>query len=329
MVMAEKLPLTAEEAVKIPSESEVTLAQNLFKSGGTQMKMWKNIRIISLIFFILSMVVLGGCGPTASPASTPTPANPDLILATTTSTQDSGLLDVLIPVFEKKTGYKVKTVAVGTGAALTLGQKGEADVMLTHAPSSEQPLVDDNTAVNYQLLMHNDFIIVGPANDPAGVKNAATLTDVFKAVSDSKSVFISRGDKSGTDTKEKDLWKKAEITPSGSWYQESGVGMGQTLNIASQKAGYTLTDRATYLANKNNLQLEILREGDSTLLNIYHVMQVNPEKFSKVNKDGAKAFVDFMTGTDTQKTIGEFGKDKYGQALFFPDYGKNVEDLGK
>lgn len=301
--------------------------------------MWKNIRIFSIIFFILSMVVLAGCGQnvpagngTSTPApaaSTPTPANPDLILATTTSTQDSGLLDVLIPMFEQKTGYKVKTVAQGTGAALALGQKGEADVLLTHAPSSEQPLVDDRTAVNYQLLMHNDFIIVGPANDPAGVKKAATLKDVFKAISDSKSIFISRGDKSGTDTKEKDLWKKAEISPGGSWYQESGVGMGQTLNIASQKAGYTLTDRATYLANKDNLQLEILREGDSTLLNIYHVMQVNPEKFPKVNKDGAKAFVDFMTGTETQKTIGEFGKDKYGQALFFPDYGKKMEDLGK
>jgi ABC-type tungstate transport system, permease component len=291
--------------------------------------MWKNIRIFSIIFLILSMVVLAGCGQNAPAASTPTPSNPDLILATTTSTQDSGLLDVLIPMFEQKTGYKVKTVAKGTGAALALGQKGEADVMLTHAPSSEQPLVDDKTAVNYQLIMHNDFIIVGPANDPAGVKKAATLKDVFQAISDTRSIFISRGDKSGTDTKEKDLWKKAEITPNGSWYQESGVGMGQTLNIASQKAGYTLTDRATYLANKKNLQLEILREGNSTLLNIYHVMQVNSEKFPKVNKDGAKAFVDFMTSTDTQKTIGEFGKDKYGQALFFPDYGKKIEDLGK
>ncbi len=296
--------------------------------------MKKNIRVLSVILLIFSMVVFAGCGQTASttttaPAAVPTPANPNLILATTTSTQDSGLLDVLIPAFEKKTGYKVKTAAHGTGAALALGQKGEADVMLVHAPSLEKPLVDNQTAINYQLIMHNDFIIVGPANDPAGIKSAATLKDVFKAIANTKSTFISRGDKSGTDTKEKDLWKKAEITPSGSWYQESGVGMGQTLNIASQKGAYTLTDRATYLANKKTLQLEILREGNSSLLNIYHVMQVNPDKFPKVNKDGAKAFVEFMTSAGTQKMIGEFGKDKYGQALFIPDYGKKMEDLGK
>lgn len=309
------------------------------------MNMWKKTRITAIVVFVLALAVIAGCGqktavnqasatPTAaastpSPAAAKTPANPDLILATTTSTQDSGLLDMLIPDFEKKTGYKVKTVAVGTGAALALGQKGEADVMLTHAPTSEQPLVDDKTAINYQLIMHNDFIVVGPAQDPAGIKGKSTLKDVFKAISDTKSIFISRGDKSGTDTKEKELWKKAEITPSGSWYQESGVGMGQTLTIASQKGAYTLTDRATYLANKKNLQLEILREGNSALLNIYHVMQVSNEKFPKVNKDGAKAFVDYMTDAGTQKMIGEFGKDKYGQSLFFPDFGKKTEDLGK
>lgn len=302
------------------------------EENGEWNEMKKTMRIFSIIFLILSMVTVAGCGQStssAAPSPAPSPTNPDLILATTTSTQDSGLLDVLVPDFEKKTGYKVKTIAVGTGAALAMGQKGEADVLLTHAPSSEKPLVEDKTAVNYQLIMHNDFIIIGPANDPAGIKNKASLNDVFKAIAETQSVFISRGDKSGTDTKEKALWKQANITPSGSWYQESGVGMGQTLNIASQKAGYTLTDRATYLANKKNLQSEILREGDASLLNVYHVMQVNPDKFTKVNQEGAKAFVDFMISADTQKTIGEFGKDKYGQALFFSDYGKKAEDLSK
>lgn len=294
--------------------------------------MKKRISVVLILFLVLGMTALAGCGKnttTKEESAANTPANPNIILATTTSTRDSGLLDVLLPVFEKQTGYKVKPIAVGSGAALAMGQKGEADVLLVHSPSAEKPLVDDKTAVNYQLLMHNDFIVVGPAGDPAKIKGLKTLNEVFKAIADSKSVFISRGDKSGTDTKEKALWKKAGITPTGTWYQESGVGMGQTLTVASEKAGYTLTDRATYLANKKNLQLDILREGDADLLNVYHVMQVNPEKFPKVNKDGAKAFVDFMISADTQKLIGEYGKDKYGQALFIPDYGKKMEDLAK
>jgi tungstate transport system substrate-binding protein len=280
---------------------------------------------------IAILVIVVGCGKTAAPTpqatDTPKPANPDLILATTTSTVDSGLLDVLVPDFEKKTGYKVKTIPNGTGAALAMGEKGEADVLLVHAPASEKKLVDNQTAINYQLVMHNDFVIVGPTADPAKIKETKTAVDAFKAINASSSTFVSRGDDSGTDKMEKALWKKAGLKPSGSKYLESGSSMGQTLTMASEKDAYTLTDRATYLATKKNLKLDILLEGDAALLNIYHVMQVNPEKFPKVNAAGAKAFVEYMINADTQKLIGDFGKDKYGQALFFPDAGKKMEDL--
>lgn len=248
----------------------------------------------------------------------------DLILSTTTSTVDSGLLDVLIPVFETKTGYRVKTISVGTGQALAMGEKGEADVLLTHAPEAEKKLVDSGAVVNYQLVMHNDFVIVGPPGDPAGIKGKPSA-EAFKAIGAKEAVFVSRGDDSGTHKKELSIWKKAEIAPAGAkWYQESGQGMGATLLMASEKQGYSLTDRATYLAQKANIKLEILSEGDKGLLNIYHVMEVNAEKFPKVNAAGAKAFVEFMIAAETQKMIGEFGKDKFGQSLFFPDAGKQM-----
>ena len=247
------------------------------------------------------------------------PKQKNIILATTTSTQDTGLLDVLIPLFEKETGYFVKTIAVGSGQAMAMGQKGEADVLLVHAPASEKKLVDTGVVINYQLVMHNDFIIVGPAADPAKIKGK-TAADAYKAIDASGAIFVSRGDDSGTHKKELSLWKDANVVLTGKpWYQESGQGMGATLLMASEKAGYTITDRATYLAQKANVKLEILSEGDKPLLNIYHVMQVNPEKFSKVNAAGAKAFVEFMIAPETQKMIGEFGKDKYGSSLFFPD----------
>jgi tungstate transport system substrate-binding protein len=289
----------------------------------------KNLSVLLLILaFVLIMGLAQGCGQQPAPQQQAAQGNKDVILATTTSTQDSGLLDVLIPKFEEKTGYKIKPIAVGTGQALAMGEKGEADVLLVHAPKDEKKLVDSGAGINYNLVMHNDFIIVGPAGDPAGVKGLKSV-DAFKKIADKRSTFISRGDESGTHKMEKSLWEAAGVKPEGSWYQQSGSGMGQTLNIANDKQGYVLTDRATFLAQKNNLKLEILVEGDKSLLNIYHVMQVNPEKFSKVNKDGAKAFVDFMISPDTQKLIGDFGKDKFGQSLFFPDAGKKEEDLGK
>ncbi|MDI6601815.1 MAG: substrate-binding domain-containing protein [Thermoanaerobacteraceae bacterium] len=300
---------------------------------------------------LLIMLLTAGCG--GSPATTTTSENnnqevsqaggnetksasenPELILSTTTSTQDSGLLDVLIPMFEKQTGYKVKIIAVGTGQALKMGENGDADVMLVHAPASEMEVVNKGAAMNRQLVMHNDFIIVGPESDPAGIKGL-NAGEAFKKIADTKSIFISRGDDSGTNKKEQDIWKAISISPAGEWYQEVGQGMGATLDITSEKQGYTLTDRATYLAKEDTLSLTILSEGSPELLNIYHVMQVNPDYIAKsspdkakmINVEGSKAFVDFMINPETQKVIGEFGKDKYGEPLFFPDAGKDENTL--
>ncbi|HBD08366.1 MAG TPA: tungsten ABC transporter substrate-binding protein [Syntrophobacteraceae bacterium] len=257
----------------------------------------------------------------------PTSTSKDVILATTTSTVDSGLLDVLVPLFEKRTGYRVKTISVGTGQALAMGEKGEADVLLCHAPAAEKKLVDAGLVTDYQLVMHNDFVIVGPAGDPAGIKGKNS-SEAFRLIGQKEALFVSRGDDSGTNKQEKAIWKAAGLSPEGKWYQQSGQGMGATLLMASEKAGYTLTDRATYLAQKANIALTILSEGDRNLLNIYHVMQVNPAKFDRVNAAGAKAFVDFMVAADVQQTIGNFGRDKFGQPLFFPDAGKTMEALG-
>ena len=254
----------------------------------------------------------------------------NIILATTTSTQDSGLLDVLIPVFEKKTGYFVKTIAVGSGQAMAMGQKGEADVLLVHSPAAEKKFVADGFGINRRLVMHNDFIVVGPGQDPAKIKGIKASVDVFKKIASTGNLFISRADKSGTDVKEKDIWKAGGIKYEGQkWYHETGLGMGQTLNIASEKKAYTLADRGTYLALKKRLDLDILAEGDAILLNIYHVIEVNPAKFPKVNAPGGKAFADFMVSKETQDMIKTFGVDKFGSPLFFPDAGKKVEDLGK
>lgn len=279
------------------------------------------IRLSPLIYLLVMLVILAACAPAA-------PANKDLILATTTSTQDSGLLDELVPVFQEDTGYVVKTVAVGTGEALEMGRQGNADVLLVHAPASEKELMDEGYGSERLLVMHNDFIIVGPPADPAAIKGTPTAVEAFQKIAAAKAPFISRGDDSGTHKMELAIWKKAGITPEGDWYQESGQGMGATLKIASEKQAYTLTDRATYLANKDTLGLDILVEGDAGLLNVYHVIVVNPEKYPKVNVDGAKAFATFLTSKATQALIGEFGKEKFGQPLFFPDADKTDADLG-
>ncbi|RPJ40850.1 MAG: tungsten ABC transporter substrate-binding protein [Deltaproteobacteria bacterium] len=254
----------------------------------------------------------------------------NIILATTTSTQDSGLLDVLIPMFEKKTGFFVKTIAVGSGQAMAMGQKGEADVLLVHSPAAEKKFVAEGYGVNRRIIMHNDFIVVGPGEDPAKIKGTKSTPDSFKKIAASGAVFLSRADKSGTHSKELGIWKAAGINPEGQkWYQQTGLGMGQTLNVASEKKGYTLADRGTYLALKKNLALDILAEGDAILLNVYHVIEVNPAKFPKVNVAGGKAFADFMVSKEVQDVIKTFGVEKYGSPLFFPDAGKKEEDLGK
>lgn len=299
--------------------------------------------IIPIVILTLALVMAGCSSPppstppaATSPATTPTtpppkPANPELIMASTTSTGDSGLMSVLIPIFEQKTGYQVKPIYVGTGQAMAMGERGEADVLLVHAPESEVKFMQAGHGINRKLVMHNDFIIVGTAADPAKIKGTTKAIDALKKIADAKSIFISRGDNSGTDQLEKKLWKQLGTDPKNppqSWYQETGQGMGATLSVAAEKGGYTITDRATYLATQKNTGLVILVEGDPVLLNIYHVIQVNPAKSAKINAEGAKAFADFMVAPETQQTIGKFGVDKYGAPLFFPDADKTEKDLG-
>jgi tungstate transport system substrate-binding protein len=306
----------------------------------------RGVVAIAILFLVLA---LSGCGDdssssdqtsagaapdgtsaTAAAATTrPQPANPEIIVSTTTSTVDSGLLDVLQPIFEQQTGYRLTILSQGSGAALKTGERGEADVVFAHSPAAEQQFMKDTHGTRRELVMHNDFVIVGPPKDPAGVKGAQSLDDGLKRIAGSNTPFISRGDNSGTHVLEQNLWKTAGITPTGQgWYQESGSGMGQTLQIASEKGGYTITDRGTFLNLQKNLELDVVRENDGPLLNVYHVMQVNPGKSSKVNGDGATAFINFLIAPETQRMIGEYGKDRFGQPLFVPDYGKDEQTLG-
>jgi len=240
-----------------------------------------------------------------------------LLLATTTSTQDSGLLDDLIPRFEQQSGYTVKVIAVGSGAAIQLGQRGEVDVVLAHAPESERAFVETGAGVDRRLVMYNDFIVVGPAADPAGIKGQLDALAAMQAIAAKGSPFISRGDTSGTQQLELKLWKAANLTPQGqSWYVESGTGMGQTLQIADQRDAYTISDRATYLANKRKLTLQLLVQGDPRLLNIYHVIRVSKEKFPTVNDAGGVAFSAFLLAPKTQTFISAFGHEEFGESLF-------------
>lgn len=251
-----------------------------------------------------------------------------VILSTTTSTQDSGLLDVLVPMFERQSGYTIKTIAVGTGQALALAARGEADVVLAHAPALEKKYVAEGRMLNRRLVMYNDFVIVGPAADPARIKGLSSAAQAMKAIADTGSRFVSRGDNSGTHVLEKALWKSAGVEPVSPWYIESGQGMGVTLGLADDRNAYTLTDRATYLANGKRLRLPILLQGDKPLLNVYAVMEVNPANGPRVNVAGGKAFADFMVAPETQNVIRTFGVDRYGQALFVPIAGLPEDKVG-
>jgi tungstate transport system substrate-binding protein len=308
----------------------------------------RSFRIFTIVP-VLVLLLVAACGDDSTPNAPPTgaasvasgttAASPaavhpkiggSMILATTTSTQDSGLLDVLIPMFKDQTGIDTKVIAVGTGAALQMAAKGDADGVFVHAPSAEKPFVDSGDLIDGKLVMHNDFILVGPPSDPARAKQAKDLNAALAAIA-ATGPFISRGDNSGTNTAELNLWKGANIDPKTGVKEreETGQGMGATLNVADQKSAYTLTDRATYLALKKNLSLQVVFEGAAPLLNVYHVYIVNPAKHDGVKEAQARAFVAFMVAPATQAVIGDFKKAEYGQQLFIADAGKSEDSLGK
>lgn len=293
--------------------------------------MIKMKKLFALILCLaLSISLLAGCGETKKDEVTEkdnvtkkseVEENGSIILSTTTSTQDSGLLDFILPKFKEETGIEVKVVAVGTGKAIEMGENGEADILLVHAKASEEEFVKEGHGTERKDVMYNDFVLVGPKSDPIKLKEKfpKDIKASLKTISETKTPFVSRGDDSGTHKKELEIWKSAEITPGSEWYIETGNGMSDTLKIASEKGAYTLTDRATYLSLKDTLELEIVVEGDQGLFNQYGIIPVNPDKNDQINESGAKTFMDWLLSDQTQKLIGEFGKEKYGQPLFVPN----------
>jgi tungstate transport system substrate-binding protein len=271
----------------------------------------------------LLVVVLALLGLVTPGAAAPRP----VILATTTSTQDSGLLDVLVPMFERQNGITVKTVSVGTGQALALAARGEADVALVHAPALEKKYVAEGTLRNRRLVMYNDFVLVGPAADPAAIAGQRSAVEALRRIAAAGARFVSRGDRSGTHLLEQALWKQAGVAPGAPWYVESGQGMGATLALADDRRAYTLTDRATLLAYGRRVALQIMVERDRPLLNVYSVLEVNPANGPRVNVEGGRAFADFMVAPQTQAAIRAFGVEKFGQPLFVPVAGTREEDL--
>jgi tungstate transport system substrate-binding protein len=273
-------------------------------------------RLLAVVLALTSC----GVGPAAAQSTT-------VILSTTTSTQDSGLLDVLVPLFERRTGHTVKTISVGTGQALALAARGEADVTLAHAPSLEKKYVAEGKMLNRRLVMYNDFVIIGPQDDPASIKGDKGAVTALQKIATAGARFVSRGDKSGTHTLELALWRQAGVTPAAPWYIESGQGMGATLGIADDRKAYTISDRATLLAFARRVNLRVMVKGDRPLLNIYSVMEVNPTNGPRVIAAGGKAFADFVVSREAQAVIKTYGVAKYGQALFVPIAGKTDEDF--
>lgn len=272
---------------------------------------------------VLAVLIVTACGSLAAGPS----AERSLILATTTSTQDSGLLDELLAAFTADAGWVVKPIPVGSGQALELGRRGEADVLLVHSPAAEEKLVAEGVTGRRLLVMHNDFVLVGRQSDPAGIRGLATV-DALRHIADSSTRFVSRGDDSGTHALEQQLWDSAGIVPRGAWYIATGQGMGATLRVASETGGYTLTDRATYLAQRDTLALAVLNEGDPSLLNVYHVIEITQKAGDRVQPDGAAAFADWIVSPPAQQMIGAFGRAEFGEELFTPDAGKSENSLG-
>jgi len=268
--------------------------------------MKRNITFKVVFLFVVSMILI------SSVYATPV----HLKLATTTSTENSGLLGVLLPPFEEKFGIKVDVIAVGTGKALALGENGDVDVVLVHARAAENKFIEEGCGVNRRDVMFNDFIILGPSNDPAEIKGESNVTLALKEIADRKACFISRGDDSGTHKKEKSLWKNAKISPEGKWYMEIGQGMGAALQVAYEKQAYVLCDRGTFLAYKNKIDLIILSEGDALLFNPYGIMVVDPARYPRVKYMEAMQLISWVTSVEGQKIIGEYKKE--GEILFHP-----------
>lgn len=277
---------------------------------------------------VAASLLLSACAqtPAAAPTSAPAPASTpfdrsgvDMVLATTTSTQDSGLLDYLLPMFEQEAGIKIKVVAVGSGQALQLGKDGNADVLLVHSPAAEKTFMENKDGVRREDVMYNDFVIAGPESDPAKIKGLKTALEAFAAIASAKAGFISRGDNSGTYAKEQSLWASAKIQPAGAWYVKAGQGMGAVLTMADEKGAYTLSDRATYLTQtQKGLQLKILVEGDKGLLNPYGVIAVDPAKSPRIRNDLANQFIDWLISLPTQEKIAAYKKDVFGISIFTP-----------
>jgi tungstate transport system substrate-binding protein len=272
----------------------------------------------TLVLLLVLLAALTGCGGDDDERAGGGTQLSTIVLATTTSTQDSGLLDELIPAFERDTGVQVKTVAVGSGAAIEMGRRGEADVVLAHSPAAERKLVQTGVTGERRPVMHNDFVIVGPPDDPAGVRGAAAPRALAQ-VARREATFVSRGDESGTHAKELALWEHARSEPAGDWYVESGQGMGETLRIASERGGYTVADRGTYLSQRGTLDLEVLVEGDDPLLNPYHVIPVTGRAGQRVNEAGGRSFARWVAAPEAQRMIAAFGRERFGQPLFTPD----------
>lgn len=277
-----------------------------------------------IILMLLSFTV--GCTK-QEPAATPAPvdekplAGTSIILSTTTSTENSGLLDFLLPKFKDETGIEVKVVAVGSGQAIKLGEEGDADVILAHAKASEEAFVAAGHGLERFEVMYNDFVVLGPKEDALKLsENAkADVVKAFQLIKENEATFISRGDDSGTHKAELNHWKSASIEPSGKWYVSAGKGMGDVIQMADEMQGYTLADRATYLSMMDKIDLTVVVEGDKKLFNQYGIIAVNPNKNEKINAEGAQAFIDWMLSEEGQALIAEFGKDKYGQSLFIPN----------
>jgi tungstate transport system substrate-binding protein len=284
-------------------------------------------RTLGLLCLLIALLAPTACGDDDDNEGASDSRDRPLILATTTSTQDSGLLDVLVPAFENETDRQVKTVAVGSGEAIELGSRGEADVLLVHSPDDEEEFMASGKGGTRRIVMHNDFVVVGPPNDPAGVRGMSSTAALERIAQNAEAPFISRGDDSGTHTLELKLWDEAGVRPAGSWYQETGQGMGATLRIADQKRAYTIADRGTHLSTEDSTDLDVVVEGEPRLLNVYNVIDVDPGAGPRVNAAGGRAFADWIVSPAAQRMIGAFGRKEFGRPLFVPDAGKTEEQV--